>query len=72
MEKRIVNTELNVKQNARLVTRGHKTLGFKWYAKRIARWQGLYRLIGSSPRNPQRFYTATVMGYCKKKKDNHL
>jgi len=28
-------------------TRGHKTLGFKWYAKRLTCWQSSYRLIGS-------------------------
>jgi len=28
-------------------TRGHKTLGVRWYAKCIARWQGSYRLISS-------------------------
>ena len=33
-------------------TCGHKTLGFKWYAKRINRWQGSFRLIGVQLRNP--------------------
>lgn len=36
----------------------------------IARWQGSYQLIGSSPRNPQRFYTATVSTNCKNSKTN--
>ncbi|MFA7020807.1 MAG: hypothetical protein WC215_04575, partial [Bacilli bacterium] len=44
----------------------HKTLGFKWYAKCIARWQGSYRLIGSQLRNPQRFIPPTVGNKCKK------
>ena len=35
-------------------------MGFKWYAKCIARWQGSYRLIGSQLRNPQRFIPPTV------------
>jgi hypothetical protein len=33
----------------------YKILGFKWYAKLIARWQVFYRLIGSQLRTPQHF-----------------
>jgi len=40
-------------------------LGFKWNAKRIARWQVSYRLIGSQPRKPQRFIPQTVGGNFK-------
>ena len=38
----------------------YKILGFKWYARRIARWQAFYRLIGKRPRTPQHFIPPTL------------
>lgn len=35
--------------------KGYKTLGFRWYAKCIARWISSSWVIGSQLRNPQRF-----------------
>ena len=42
------------------LTRGHKILGLKWFAKCGTRWQGSYRLIGTQARKPQHFIPPNV------------
>ena len=58
-----------MKNKGQQVTRGHKTLGIKWFTKCITRWQGSYRLIDSQSRNPQRFIPPNVNGQLGKKQN---